>query len=254
LVQDVLDAIERTMAGVSSAQESAWIRQIDNLRRSLLHSNKEVSVEDFGALPDVIGVRRVADICRNSAIARPWGLLLFHFVRSLQPRVCIELGTSLGISASYLGAACMLNGRGSVMTLEGSGALAAVAGENLRTLGLSTVSVVPGRFAETLEDVLTRSGPVDLAFVDGHHDGEATIGYFRILKRHLAPSAVLLFDDILWSAGMRKAWRMICGDTVVAASADFARMGILITSNEAGERNGIAIRPSPGGSHVGYHR
>jgi len=206
--------------------ETSWIVRIEELRQKLAASHDPIAFQDFGA-GDALADRTVGEICRSSSISRSWGTLLFQIVRHTRPSVCLELGTSLGISASYLGAACILNGRGTVITLEGASSVAALAQKNLVSLGLTMATIIPGRFQDTLESTLTRYHPVDFTFIDGHHDRDATLRYFDQIKPHLSDKAVVIFDDILWSRGMRQAWRDICRNTGSSVTVDLVRMGVL---------------------------
>ncbi|MEX1140648.1 MAG: class I SAM-dependent methyltransferase [Bacteroidota bacterium] len=215
-----------------SDTETSWITRIEELRERLAASSDQVSFQDFGAgasgaTRDASSDRTVGEICRSSSITRSWGILLFQIVRHTRPSVCLELGTSLGISASYLGAACILNGRGTVITLEGASSVASLAQKNLVSLGLTTATVIPGRFQDTLESTLTRHRPIDFAFIDGHHDRDATLRYFNQIKPHLSDQAMVVFDDILWSGGMRQAWREIRRNAGSSVKVNLVRMGIL---------------------------
>jgi predicted O-methyltransferase YrrM len=137
------------------------------------------------------------------------------------------MGTSVGISAAYQAAGLELNGWGRLMTLEGAPEIAALARRNLSELGLERIEVREGRFQDILGDAAREHGPLEFVFVDGHHDGEATVGYFGQLKPQLAPGATVIFDDIDWSPGMRRAWREISADDSVAVSADLGEIGIV---------------------------
>lgn len=89
------------------------------------------------------------------------------------------------------------------------------------------VEVVVGDFAHTLDDTLRRAGQVDLAFIDGFHDGKATIGYHAAFKEAAAPGAVLIYDDINWSDGMTRAWDAIRQDGEVQYVLDYGAMGVV---------------------------
>ena len=69
---------------------------------------------------------------------------------------------------------------------------------------------------------------IDYAFIDGHHDQDATIDYFRQIKPHLSPNAVLVFDDISWSDGMKKAWKTIKNDKDIEVYVDLFVVGVCI--------------------------
>lgn len=64
----------------------------------------------------------------------------------------------------------------------------------------------------------------DLAFVDGHHDEQATLDYFALIRPRMRTGAVMAFDDIEWSDGMRRAWKEIRASDGVASS--WARKGL----------------------------
>ena len=76
--------------------------------------------------------------------------------------------------------------------------------------------------------------PVDYLFIDGHHDRDATIRYFRDAATHLADHAVVIFDDISWNDGMREAWRTIRQDHNICTSVDLGPMGIVVFSEGHG--------------------
>lgn len=178
----------------------------------------------------------VGDICRTASNPPRTALMLFKLIRGFRPRVCLEMGTSLGITAAYQAAALTLNGRGNLVTLEGAETVAGLARENLAGLGLTNVTVVVGRFQDTLDGVLQTHRPVDYAFVDGHHDERATVRYFRQLLPALAPKAVVAFDDIRWNAGMQQAWKTIVGDPSVALGIDLAAMGVCVVDRSSARR------------------
>ena len=235
----VAGALGRTLRGELGADERAWVERIEAKRRALAGDPTEIVKTDYGAgrrnahrsademYQGVVSTTTIARACRAS---KPcfWATLLFQLVREFEPLSAVELGTCLGISAAYQAAAQSLNGNGgTLMSLEGDPALAALATDTLGGLGLKTVEVVPGRFLDTLAQVLAEREPVDYAFIDGHHDGPATVAYFEQFLPHLKPGAVLLFDDIAWP-GMRPAWRAIQASSAVTLSLDLREMGLAI--------------------------
>jgi predicted O-methyltransferase YrrM len=89
---------------------------------------------------------------------------------------------------------------------------AAVARETFAALGVAgRVTVMVGRFADTLDEAV-KKGPFGFAFVDGHHDGDATLEYYNKIKPHLTGNAILIFDHINWSRSMQSAWQAITAD------------------------------------------
>lgn len=222
--------------------EREWAKRIEAARLDLLRRTETMATYDYGAAeaepgasgggppaPRLLEVS-VAERCRESSKPYFWSLLLMKLIRQFQPLRCVELGTCMGISAAYQGAALALNaGRGTLATIEGCPETAGFATGTLQGLGLRNVTVAVGLFREVLPGVLEDQRPVDFVFVDGHHDGEATLGYFEMLRPHLSEAALLVFDDISWSAGMREAWNRIEADSEVSLAVDLAKVGLCVT-------------------------
>jgi predicted O-methyltransferase YrrM len=164
-----------------------------------------------------------------------WSIILFKLIRKLKPDSCVELGSCVGISASYQAAALKINGTGKLITLEGSPETANIARETLGILNHKHAAVVTGPFHKTLEGALESAKPIDFFLNDGHHDHDAVIQYFNQSLPNLAPEAVIVFDDISWSPGMKKAWTEIEEDPRVAASIDLQRLGIAVMGSSPGK-------------------
>jgi predicted O-methyltransferase YrrM len=241
----IFRAVERTLAGELEPREWAWVRRIEGLRRRLRGSREPVTLTDFGAghgpaRPATL--HTVGERCLSSK--SPLGaLLLFRLVREFRPARCLELGTNLGISAAYQAAALLLNGGGELHTVEGAYTLAELSRGHLAALQLAA-QVHEGRFLDVLPGLLPRAAPLDYVFIDGHHDGPATVGYFTQIHPHLSPGALVVFDDIAWSSGMAEAWTTIQADPRVRVAVSLGTMGVCIVGGE-----GDALRidlPIPG--------
>ena len=63
-----------------------------------------LNVEDFGAGSAISKSdrRSVASIAKNSSKSKKYGQLLYRMVNYYEPGTILELGTSLGITTSYL--------------------------------------------------------------------------------------------------------------------------------------------------------
>ena len=180
----------------------------------------------------------IGHVCQVASKSPFWCCVLFKLIRSMHPNVCIEMGTAVGVSAAYQAAALKLNGHGTLLTLEGSSSLADIARSNLRQLGLDTAEVVAGRFQDTLPGLLAARKPVDYVFVDGHHEEKATCAYFEQLLPFLAEAALLVFDDITWTEGMKRAWNTIAHDRRVGIAVDLGPIGLCVVDRSlAGRRN-----------------
>ena len=199
---------------------------IDGYRTQLLRSERIIEVTDLGAGSHTLksNKRKVADICRSSAIKKKYGEFLFRLVSRYKTKNIVELGTSLGISTMYL---AMPGKNNKVVTIEGCPETAAVAREGIENYGLDNVESLTGRFKDVLPGVLEDIGTIDLLFVDGHHERNATIEYFNMCKTKAGNDSIFIFDDIHWSKGMEEAWDVIRNDKDVTVTADLYQLGLV---------------------------
>ncbi|MHC4339182.1 MAG: O-methyltransferase [Planctomycetota bacterium] len=244
----VARAFGSALDGSFSIEERVSLDAIEALRRRLNRSDEPLETVDYGAgsgsenrsedamrsgRPHRTTVGRLAGERSKSA---KWCRMLFQLVRECRPTSCLELGTCLGVSAAYQAAALSLNGAGRLTTIEGAPALASLARKNLDNLGLDRVDIRAGRFQDTLDGVLAEIAPVDYVFIDGHHDGAATLRYFERVASCLGAPAIVVFDDIRWSRGMLAAWRQVTADARVAIGVDLFNLGVTVVDPGRSER------------------
>src|SRR4029077_1984972 len=179
---------------------------IEHLRKKLLHSSEVIEVVDFGAGASGKSKRKVSDIAAKTSVSAKKGRILFRLVNFIQPKVMIEMGTSLGISTLYQAKAC---DSGKMITMEGSPETAAIATKNFGLLKAKNIEQVVGDFNEILPAVLKNLPSVDYVFFDGNHRKEATLNYFNQCLPKVTDGAAFVFDDIRWSQGMFDAWNEI---------------------------------------------
>ncbi|HEY5393490.1 MAG TPA: SAM-dependent methyltransferase, partial [Hanamia sp.] len=93
--------------------------KIESIRKQLLNNGNVIEVEDFGAGSAVIPYkeRKIKDIAASSLKKKKFAQLLFRIVRYYHSKTIVELGTSFGISTSYLASA---NSGSKVYTFEGA--------------------------------------------------------------------------------------------------------------------------------------
>jgi predicted O-methyltransferase YrrM len=213
---------------------------IEALRERLRRDPTLLVVEDMGAgsASPASSTRRIRDIVRYSAKPPRLGQLLFRVARHYQPSTILELGTSLGLSTAYLAAG---SPGSNLYTIEGACPLAAVADAHLHSLQLDA-KIITGNFDNELIPLLDRLPPIDLAFIDGNHRYDPTLRYFEAILRHCSRSAVLIFDDIHWSAEMEKAWAAIKNDPRIYLTIDLFFLGFVFIREEFKVKQDFTIR------------
>src|SRR6185436_15852928 len=172
--------------------------KVEALRNRLLKDNTILNVEDFGAGSSISKTdqRTISSIAKNAAKSKKLAQLLFRMTIYYQPRRILELGTSLGITTSYLSFG---NPYGKITTMEGAEEIADLAKNNFESLEIGNIEIAGGNFDDTLDAVIHGLSSVDLVFIDGNHRQEPTERYFRQLLAKVNNDSILVFDDIHWS-------------------------------------------------------
>lgn len=214
---------------------------IEALRKKLRQNQTVLTVEDFGAGSNFTKFkqRSVSSIAASALKTKKFSQLLFRIVNYYQPRTILELGTSLGITTSYLACA---KSDAKVITMEGSPAIASVAKQNFAQSGIQNIQLVEGNFDVTLPQVLQNLSSIDFAFVDGNHRKKPTLDYFQQLLQKQNEHSIFVFDDIHWSEEMEEAWNEIKSNAEVTVTIDLFFIGLVFFRKENKAKQHFAIR------------
>ena len=203
---------------------------IERRRELLLSCPDELQVLDFGSKGSPEGTlitRRICDITRNQLESPKMGQLLFRILvwlthKEQRPLEILELGTSLGITTSYLACA---DSRNRVVTLEGSEAVLRVAQGVWKALKIENIEWHEGNIDDTL--LLHARGKLDFAYVDANHTYEATMRYLDFLLPRMTPKGIIAIDDIHYSPDMERAWKQLKQDSRITTTMDLYHLGLL---------------------------
>jgi predicted O-methyltransferase YrrM len=216
-----------------SVKQSQALNRIEEMREKMLGGREPLVDDSLGASRRGEEAMTVADACRSSKKGRQ-AHFLYLLVREFGSSRAVELGTNVGISAAYIAAALRENGDGGTLTtLEGSPYRMRVARDLHTHLRLDNVRYCGGNFDDTLANILADIGPLDFAFIDGNHNREPTLNHFRQICEHASEDAVLVFDDIRFSEGMKSAWNVIRQDAKVALALDLGSLGLCVVGEAA---------------------
>lgn len=231
---------------LNDKQQYSEYDTVENLRSELLKDKTVLTIEDFGAGSSInkTNERTVASIAKNAAKPKKFGQLLFRMVKAYQPATILELGTSLGITTSYLSLA---KPTAKLITMEGANAVANIARNNFEKLKLKNCLIEQGNFDHTLPAIIRAlsevEGPsVDFAFIDGNHRQEPTERYFLGLLPKTNNDSILIFDDIHWSREMQAAWETIKAHPSVRCTIDLFFIGIVFFREEFREKQHFSVR------------
>jgi predicted O-methyltransferase YrrM len=199
---------------------------IEQERDKLLIDDSFITVTDLGAGSHVNNnkQKKVSDITLNALKPPTLAKLLYRLAAFNQPDNIVELGTCLGITTLYLQAAAP---SARLYTLEGCPQTAGVAKRVFSEAGVEGINVITGNFDDTLPGVLREEDKLDLVYIDGNHQYEATVRYFNWCLPKVHEGTMLIFDDIYWSDGMKKAWAEIKNHPSVTATVDLFWIGLV---------------------------
>jgi len=198
---------------------------IDERRKILSKDQRTLHISDLGAgsRSSQLDCRSIANVYKSATSTKKLSELLYRIGKGIGAKNILELGTSLGITTSYLS---KIGSESTIYTLEGSEEIYSEAEKQLAVH--SNVRSFFGNINDTLPDVLSQMPYVDLAYVDANHTYEATLSYCQQVMLKRIPSTAIVIGDIHWSDEMEEAWHKIKLEDEVSHSIDLFECGILL--------------------------
>jgi predicted O-methyltransferase YrrM len=176
----------------------------------------------------------IADITRTSLKAARYGRLFYRLTDYIKARNILELGTSLGLTSSYLASP---SSAARMVSLEGSEQLATIAKKNFKLLGIENIEIVTGNIDQTLTGVVDDFSQLDLVFIDANHTSEAVLNYFEQILCKIRSESIVIVDDIYWSPDMEKAWKILKQHPRVTSTIDLFELGIVFFNEDLHRKN-----------------
>lgn len=213
---------------------------IEKQRQVLLNDITVIDVEDFGAGSSIIKTKQrvVKDIATSSLKPKKYSQLLFRMLQFYNKKNVLELGTSLGITTSYLASA---KNNPVVTTMEGSQSIANIAQQSFDALQIKNVDIIEGDFEKTLSTFLHTSDTINFAFLDGNHRKIPTLQYFHQILEKSNEETIFVFDDIHWSKEMEGAWEEIKNHAAVTLTIDLFFIGVVFLKKDFKVKQHFAI-------------
>ena len=213
--------------------------QISKLLYNNLSKNDNViEVADFGtgatSYPYSSSLKRISKMTQRSSIKPKYGELLFRLIKYYKPQTIIEVGTSLGISTTYL---ALANPLAKITSIEGCSTTAAKATENFDQLKLKNIEQIIGNADIFLSKLCKKTDKLDFVFFDANHKKKPTIEYFEQCLEKSHNDTIFVFDDINWSQGMVQAWEYIKNHQNVRLTIDIFFLGIVFFKKELSKEN-----------------
>jgi predicted O-methyltransferase YrrM len=213
------------------------LKPLIHYRHQLKHNQSKVFLTDFGT-----GSSRsttVSNLEKIAAVPHKYGKLLFSLTEHFKPQSILEIGTSIGLSSSYMSLA---NPSSKITSLEGSYSVAQIARQTHAALNLGNIEIIEGEFSSTIPYVVSKAEKFDLIYFDGNHTKEATLQYFEWCLPKAQHNSIFIFDDIYWSPEMNEAWEVIKQHSSVTITIDVYKFGICFFRKEKLAKEDFILR------------
>lgn len=221
----IAQAFLKTSKGEYIPDEKQLFETLNQFRSELYADKRKISFDEIGSSAEMT----VAKVARRATSPEIWTRFFYQLSKTNIVNNVLEIGTNLGVSGQYFIKGLENKENANFITLEGVKGLCEIASSRFETLSSQDrFMVIHGLYDKTLPELLKSKMRFDLVFIDGNHRYEATLNYFEMLKDNLADKAMVIFDDIHWSEGMRKAWREICVQEGIVFSINFFKLGIIV--------------------------
>jgi len=209
-------------------------KQIEDIREEIKSKDIKIDFLDFGAgdpkdkrdeveMSNGVKTTKYTKQLCQIGLKNEWAQLMYSLIKKNKPNNILELGTCCGFSSIYMAKA---NPYSTIYTIEGACEVANIAKQNIQKANCTNINQIVGKFDDVLLSTLQSIKQIDFAFIDGHHDKDATIRYFELIKPFLSQNAIVVFDDISWSNGMKKSWDTIIQDKAIKKYEDLEKLGI----------------------------
>ncbi len=216
----------------------AQYKEVEKIRKYWSRLTTIICRYDLGASADKGKEISIGEIVRKHSVRKKYGRLLYRLAKRQQAHSILELGTSVGISTSYLVEACP---KAVVTTIEACTETQNTAVHHPILKGNQNVRFMNMPFNEALLVLAAESYRFDLVFIDGDHTKEGTLRYFEQLLKMATNDSLLIFDDIHWSEGMEDAWAEIKANPEVRLTLDLFQFGLVYIKKELSKQD-IVLR------------
>lgn len=219
-------------------KESDDLKTILHFRKKRsLEKDKKIVFKGIGAI-QTDSIKSLSEIEKKLSVPHQIAKRYYHCIQKYGYQNILEIGTCVGIGTMYLAKA---NPNGKVYTLEGNKDCYEYAKRYFEEVGLQNVHLIEGLFEHTLVNTLETMKSVDLVIIDGNHQYESTLAYFRQILPFIHEDSLIVLDDIHWSEGMNKAWLEIIAMKEVTLSLDFYRNGFVFFKKNRLEKENFKI-------------
>jgi caffeoyl-CoA O-methyltransferase len=181
-------------------------------------------IESIGRAPHPVLLEMEEAAARSIPILDRDAARVLAVLAANRPRI-VEVGTAIGYSTLWM--ALAQRDGGTIATIDPDGGRTARARDFWRRAGIpdERITVIGARALDAFDAAPPElAGPFDLAFIDAIK--AEYLDYVRALRPRLAPGALVVADNVLWSGRTSGSRRAGPGDDAPALRAFCERMAV----------------------------
>ena len=204
-------------------------------QQSLNKIKTKIRIQDpgTGSIIRKSNIRSVKSLAKHSSTLYKYRCLTGLIAQHFAPEIIIELGTSLGLTTDIL--ACM-SPNSTIKTVEGSPEIFELAKRNFKLWKHNNIIAINSTFRQFINE-LEPINKTALVYIDGHHQGDATIEYFNAFWNKIPSNSIIIIGDIYWSKSMTEAWKEISAPKKNQYSLDLFYIGIVFKHKNCAGNN-----------------
>jgi predicted O-methyltransferase YrrM len=208
-----------------------WLRQLQKQREPF-------EINDLGVgSKKMKRTRSISQLSKTASSKGLYGDVLWQLMHYFQPKTILEFGTSIGIGTVALK---MGYPSAKLVTVEGCDQTLSKAYQQLDYWKLDGILPICSSFDDFLK--LPSIHSYDVVYLDGNHQGTATLHYIETLQHQTHNETLFIVDDIRWSEDMWNAWKSIVMDERFHVTIDLGRMGLFWRRTQQTKEH-FTIRP-----------
>jgi predicted O-methyltransferase YrrM len=164
--------------------------------------------------------RKVSQVRTGKGICQFYAWLAWQ----KKPERILEFGAAFGASGLYWLAGIEEAKKGKLISFEPNPIWCKIARANFKQISKKFV-LTEGTFEENIALVTPKA---EITLIDAIHTKSFVLKQFELVKEVSSPGAIVIFDDINFSADMKECWQEVCNsDDAVAVWQIGNRVGLI---------------------------
>jgi predicted O-methyltransferase YrrM len=209
-------------------------KKIEQIRKKLRKNHQTLYILYAGGHADCGSILPIDDVVRYFSVSKSTGNLLFQLVRRYNLQHIVEFGTAFGLSAAYM---AMANPGASILTVEQSPEVSAIAEETFKMLKLNNIERINADFDAVIKHFPAKFKYLDLLYVKVITSRRRLCNYFHFIKQYASPSTIFVLEGIYKTKEMTSVWKSIQADPDVSITIDLYSAGLVFFRQKIAKQN-----------------